>query len=204
MKTMIRNLAVAAPLAFAALTMAPVPAFASDPVIVLPPSEPDPAPMDIAIPKPEPVQPDGPDKIAQPKPGPVQPDGPDELAPPKPGPVQPDGPDDIAQPDPDPVVDPGNPAEPTIDPTVDPTLDPTADPTGDPTGDPTDADESGESDQGPVAEQAVLPADYDTDLASTVDSDDDNLALAFLVAGGTLVTVSGAAFAARRRARRTA
>jgi hypothetical protein len=194
MKTMIRNLVVAVPLTFATLTMAPVPAFATDPVIVLPPAEPDPAPMDIAIPKP----------------GPVQPDGPDQIAPPKPKPAQPDGPDTLANPEPGPVVDPGNPtpepADPTTDPTepaADPAVDPTADPSVDPTTDP-GTDTATETDPAPAFEQVAVPTDDDTDLAPAIENTDDNLALALLVAGGVLVTVSGAAFVARRRTRRTA
>ncbi len=136
MKTMIRNLVVAAPLALASLSMAPMPAFAADPVIVLPPSEPDPAPTDIANPEPEPVQPQGPDEIAQPEPGPVQPDGPDEIAP-KPKPAQPDGPDTLANPEPGPVVDPGNPTPDPVDPAQPPAAPTEQEPTADATHEPT-------------------------------------------------------------------
>ncbi len=87
MKKTIRNLMIAAPLATAALTLAPAAALASEPrpVIVLPPAEPKPE-FDIAIPKPEPVQPKGPGDIA-PAPKPDKPKGPGDITNPDPCPT---------------------------------------------------------------------------------------------------------------------
>lgn len=207
MKKMICNLVVAAPLALASLTMAPMPAFASDPVIVLPPSEPEPKPLDIANPEPEPVQPQGPDQVAQPKPGPVQPDGPDEIAP-KPKPAQPDGPDTLANPEPGPVVDPGAPTPDAVDP-IDPPVAPTEpEPAADATPEPTvDATPAGTDD---VAAQA--PAYEPVDLADgtgTADLDpaevsDQQDAVVWLALAGIVAALAGLVLVAWRLNRRRA
>lgn len=212
MKTLIRNLAVAAPLAFASLTLAPMPAFATDPVIVLPPSEPEPKPFDLANPEPEPVDPQGPDQVAHPKPGPVQPDGPDQIAP-KPKPAKPDGPDTLANPEPGPVVDPGDPAtdpgapaEPPVEPAepaepIEPATDPDADPTQEPTTDPAPA--------GPDAEELAEGPSYEpvgttTDLAEVdgIEAGDQQDSLVWFALAGVFAVLAGLVLVAWRLSRR--
>lgn len=188
MKTTIRNLAVAAPLAFAALTMAPVPAFASDPVIVMPPVEPQPGPMDIALPtpqpEPEPQFPQGPDEIALPEPGPVGPQGPGDIAVPEDEPTLPDGPDDLTAPEQCPThgVECGGQDQPEETP---------------------EAGGNGGEAADELTDEFDVPTRIDTGLGDTDASAFDGATLALLLAGGTLLTVSGAAFVARNRSRRT-
>ena len=202
MKTTIRNLAVAAPLAFAALTMAPVPAFASDPVIVMPPVEPQPAPMDIALPEPQPEpQPQGPGDIAQPEPGPVGPQGPGDIAQPEPGPVGPQGPGDIAVPEDEPTL-PDGPDDLTA-PEQCPTHGVECGGQDQPEETPEEGGDGGEGADEPT-EEFDVPTRIDTGLGDTDASAFDGATLALLLAGGTLLTVSGAAFVARNRTRRTA
>jgi hypothetical protein len=200
MKTTIRNLAVAAPLAFAALTMAPVPAFASDPVIVMPPIEPQPAPTDIALPTPkpdpEPQVPQGPDEIALPEPGPVGPQGPDDIAQPEPGPV---GPDDLTNPEPEPTL-PDGPDDLTA-PEQCPTHGVECGGQDQPEKTPEEGPGEGADEPGDAFD---VPTRIDTGLGDTDAAAFDGATLALLLAGGTLLTVSGAAFVARNRSRRTA
>lgn len=197
MNTTIRNLIAAIPLAAAAVTMTPALAMADGPVIVLA--------------EPGPVDPEGPGEIAQPdvdpephpqpdpQPGPQGPDdkdGPnhdddpqnpdDKDGPDNDEPVDPDGPDDITNPDPCPTHgggpectpdesgdEPTEPAEPKIEVQNGGGLHP-------------------KSEVKPV----VLPTRVDAGLAPA--SEDGGLNLAWTLAGGALVTASGAAFAARR------
>jgi hypothetical protein len=137
----------------------------------------------------------GPIVIAQPEPGPQ--DGPKDKAPvPQPGPQ--DGPDDKDGPKTDPV-DPDGPGGVITNPQPCPThgvdcdgkdddTDETAEPTGQPRND--------------VGDPISLPKRIDAGLASASEQGDD-LELAWLIAGGALVTASGAALAIRAR-RRTA
>ncbi|MGO4257813.1 hypothetical protein [Marmoricola sp. RAF53] len=84
-RTATRILVLAGPIAAAVLAVAPAhavtPAPQGDPVIVLPPAQPDPKPMDIAQPTPKPQpKPNGPADLAIPKPKPQPPKGPKDLA----------------------------------------------------------------------------------------------------------------------------
>lgn len=202
MNTTIRNLIAAVPLAAAAVTMTPALAMADGPVIV--------------IAEPGPVDPEGPGEIAQPdtdpephpQPGPQGPEdkaGPNEDDPQNPDdkdgpkndePVDPDGPGGITNPDPCPThaggpectpdqgdeptepTEPSEPSEPEIDVHTDGGVHPTTE-----------------------VKPVVLPTRVDAGLAPA--TEDGGLNLAWTLAGGALVTASGAAFAARR-VRRTA
>ncbi len=203
MNRIVRNLIVAAPLAAAALVMAPGTASAVEPgpVIVLPAGPGDPKPMDFAAPA-VPTQPDGPDEFSNgapepthpkpntpqgpddkaPAPKPQDPQGPDEFSNGEPEPTRPDGPDDLTAPEPCPTH-----------------------------GECTTGDEpADEPDQG-CFEGCDLPEEPSdsTDTiarptridAGTGATGEDSLELTWLLAGGALVTASGAAFAARARAR---
>ena len=201
MNRSIRNLIVAIPLATAALTMTPVAAMATEPgpVIVLPPAQPDPKPLDLANPTPEPTNPDGPDDIA-PAPKPTKPKGPGDLAP-APKPDKPKGPGDLANPTPEPT-NPDGPGDLTA-------------PEPCPTHgiDCTDGgkDGSDDADGGGTDEVATPTVSHDVSgvevpsrvHAGLVDVADqsDGSDLAWLLAGGALVTASGVAFVVRRRVR---
>ena len=191
MNRIIRNLIVAAPLATAplataALTMVPTSAMASDgPIIIVQPhTDPQPPIDKLAIP--DPVEPK--DKIALPKPKPpVEPN--DKIAP-KPKPSQPDGPDVITNPEPCPTHGvcgnddkdgPGNGGG------------------DDSSGDTDTVDQVNKTQaEGPVE----VPTRIDAGLAA--DESDSGLELTWLLAGGALVTASGAAIALRARKRHTA
>lgn len=195
MNTTVRNLIAAIPLAAAAVTMTPALAMADGPVIVL--SEPGP------------VDPDGPGEIAQPevdpephpqpaphgpddKDGPTNDDDPqnpdDKDGPKNDEPVDPDGPGGITNPDPCPTH--GGGPECTPDEPTQPT-EPTQ---------PAEPEIEVQSSGGlhPQAEvkPVVLPTRVDAGLAPA--TEDGGLNLAWTLAGGALVTASGAAFAARR------
>ena len=207
MNTTIRNLIVAAPLAFAALTMTPGVASADDMVIVLPPADPHPGPV-IALPEPEPTPdpvpvPQGPGDIALPEPGPVGPQGPGDLTNPEPGPG-PQGPDDLTAPEPDPTHPdgPDDLTAPEPCPTHGVVCGGEDVPEGEDGG---DGGSDGEGEHGAPApsfdtDSIAVPTRIDAGAGS---SDQDGLELSWLLASGALVTVSGAAFAAKR-ARRTA
>lgn len=196
MNRIIRNLIVAAPLATAALTIVPTSAMASDgPVIIVKPhTDPQPPIDKLAIPKPKPpVEPK--DKVAIPKPKPpVEPK--DKVAP-KPKPTQPDAPDVLTNPEPCPThgVDctPGN-----------------DDKLGPNNGGGNGGGDDDSSDQTPaekvsadVKTDAVeLPTRIDAGLAA--EQSDEGIELAWLLAGGAVVTATGAAFALRTHKRRTA
>ena len=181
MNRIIRNLIVAAPLATAALTMVPTSAMASDgPIIIAQPhTDPQPPIDKIAAPEPEPVEPK--DKAALPKPKPPV----DDKVGPKPKPTQPDGPDVITNPEPCPTHGvcgnddkdgPGN---------------------GDGSSDDVDKVNKDQSD-----DSVEVPTRIDAGLAA--DETDSGLELTWLLAGGALVTASGAALALRARKRHTA
>ena len=174
MNSIIRNLIVAAPLATAALTMVPTSAMASD------------APVDIIV-KPHVDPQPNIDKIAIPKPEvepkdkialpePKDPVGPEDKAGPKPGPVQPDGPDDITNPEPCPTH-------------------------GD-CGDDKDGPNDGGGKDNTPGDKVDVPTRIDAGLAD--EQSDSGLELTWLLAGGALVTATGAAVALRARKRQTA
>lgn len=194
MNTTIRNLIAALPLAAAAVTMTPALAMADGPVIVLPePGPVDPqGPGEIAQPDvdPEPHPqpgPQGPGEIAQPEEDPEVPD--DKDGPNHDEPVDHDGPGEITNPDPCPThgggpectpdeqgdepTEPTEPAEPKIEVNNGGGLHPTS-----------------------TVKPVVLPTRVDAGLAPA--TEDGGLNLAWTLAGGALVTASGAAFAARR------
>jgi hypothetical protein len=174
MNSIIRNLIVAAPLATAALTMVPTSAMASD------------APVDIIV-KPH-VDPQPKiDKIAIPKPevdpkdkialpDPKPPVGPDDKVGPKPKPVDPEGPDVITNPQPCPTH-------------------------GD-CGDDKDGPKDGGDDSSDGTTPVDVPTRIDAGLAD--EQSDSGLELTWLLAGGALVTATGAAVALRARKRQTA
>ena len=180
MNRIIRNLIVAAPLATAALTMVPTSAMASDGPIIIAQPHTDPQPPIDKLAAPKPTEPK--DKIALPKPKPPV----DDKVAPKPKPTQPDGPDVITNPEPCPTHgDCGN-----------------DDKDGPGNG---GGDDSSDTDQvnktqaeGPV----VVPTRVDAGLAA--DESDSGLELTWLLAGGALVTASGAALALRARKRHNA
>jgi hypothetical protein len=195
MNTTIRNLIIAAPLATAAFTMVPAAAMASEPapVIILPPNT-DPQPdLDIAIPAPEPKDPQ--DKAPAPKPaepkGPQdlsdapKPKGPGDIANPEPEPTHPDGPGDLTNPKPCPTHG------------VDCTPD-----TDEPNGGNGGKDGEAKKSVDDVVDTVALPNRIDAGLAS--EEQDGGLDLAWLFAGGLAVTASGAAFAVRKRTRSNA
>jgi len=194
MNRIARTLLIAAPLSLAALTMTPGTATAETPgPIIAMPSEPDqPAPDDIANPAPVP-----PEDIANPEP--TEPDPapvPDDKAPlpqddPNPAP---EGPGDITDtpdcthgcdedPTPDFPLDNGEGDDGEEDPE-------------EPNGAPEETDEVA-TPQAP-ADSFTTPNRVDAGLGA---NDDNGLELTWLLAGGALVTASGAAFAARKRAR---
>jgi len=170
-------------------------------VIVLPPGEGDPKPLDIGSPEPaDPQVPD--DKAPAPQPGPQ--DGPDDKAPaPQPGPQ--DGPDDKAPAPQDDPTGPGGLTAPEPCPTHG------VDCGGE------DEDDQPELDQGcftgcdlPEDPQGrvggtVIPTRVDAGLSTrSATQEQGGLELTWLLAGGALVTATGAAFAARQRSRRKA
>ena len=182
MKSIIRNLIIAAPLATAALTMVPTSAMASDgPIIIAQPhTDPQPPIDDIAIPEPEPVEPK--DKVALPKPKPPV----DDKVGPKPKPTHPDGPDVITNPEPCPTHgDCGN-----------------DDKDGPDGGDDSSSDKPVVDKASETDDTVELPNRIDAGLAA--DQSDGGLELTWLLAGGALVTASGAALALRARKRHTA
>ena len=204
MNTTIRNLLVAAPLATAALTMAPAAAMASEPgpVIIVPPHT-DPQPdLDIKAPAPQPTEPKGPSDLSD-APKPDKPKGPGDLSD-APKPDGPKGPGDLSDaPKPHGPKGPGDLTNPEPCPThgVDCT------PGKDDTGDKPDGDGKGESknsvdDVVDTRDSVELPNRIDAGLAA--EQQDEGLDLAWLFAGGLAVTASGVAFAARRRTRHSA
>ncbi len=182
MNSTIRHLFVAAPLATAAIAFAPAAAMAAgpDPVVVIPSDTGHPqGPTDIAAPKPGPVGPKGPGDLDGPKPGPVGPKGPGDLDGPKPGPVGPKGPGDLSGPKPCPTHG--------------------ADCSGGKGGKGGKGGD-GPSDQPGRDSEIPVPGRIDAGTASS----EGGLELAWLLAGGAVVTASGTAFAARNLARRHA
>lgn len=184
MKSIIRNLIVAAPLATAALTMVPTSATAADGPIIIAQPDTEPKIDDIAIPEPKPIDPK--DKIALPEPKPPV----DDKAP-KPKPTQPDGPDGITNPEPCPTHGScGN-----------------DDKDGPSNG---GGDDGSDDDSTPAAEVNKVQADDTIVLPNRIDAglaaeqSDDGLELTWLLAGGALVTATGAALALRTRKRHTA
>ncbi len=186
MKSIIRNLIIAAPLATAALTMVPASAMATDgPVIIAQPhTDPEPPVNDkIALPKPKPpVEPK--DKIALPKPKP--PVGPDDKVGPKPKPTHPDGPDVITNPQPCPTHGScGN--------------------DDDKDGPNNGGKDDSSDDTTPAADVAEVESTETVDVPTRIDAGladeqaEGGLDLAWLLAGGALVTASGAALALRKR-----
>ena len=187
MNRIIRNLIVAAPLATAALTMVPTSAMASEgPIIIAQPhTDPQPPIDKIAAPEPEPVEPK--DKAALPKPKPPV----DDKVGPKPKPTQPDGPDVITNPEPCPTHgDCGN-------------DDKDGPNEGDGGGDDSSTDTPVKKVNKVQADDTiVVPNRVDAGLAA--EQTDEGLELAWLLAGGALVTAGGAALALRARKRHTA
>lgn len=183
MNSTIRNLIIAAPLATAALTMVPTSAMATEgPVNIIAQPHTDPQPLDnIAIPEPEPAEPI--DKIAAPKPKPPV----DDKVGPKPKPTQPDGPDVITNPEPCP----------THGDCGDDDKDGPGNGGGDDSSDETDKVNKIQAD-----DTVEVPSRIDAGLAA--EQSDGSLDLAWLLAGGALVTASGAALALRARKRQTA
>lgn len=190
MNSTIRNLIIAAPLATAALTMVPTSAMATDGpvnIIAQPHTDPEPPVDKIAIPKPKPpVEPN--DKIALPEPKPPV----DDKVGPKPKPTQPDGPDVITNPEPCPTHGScGN------------------DDKDGPNNGGGGGDDSSD-DTTPANTVNKIQADDTVDLPNRIDAglaaeqSDGGLDLAWLLAGGALVTASGAALALRTRKRQTA
>jgi len=187
MNRIIRNLIVAAPLATAAFTMVPTSAMASDgPVIIVQPNtDPEPPVDKIAIPKPKPpVEPK--DKIALPKPKP--PVGPKDKVAPKPKPTHPDGPDVITNPQPCPTHGTcGN------------------DDDKDGPNNGGGGKDDGTNDTTPTVDVAEVPATDTVELPTRIDAgladeqNDGGLDLVWLLAGGAVVTASGAALALRAR-----
>ncbi|MFL6156136.1 MAG: hypothetical protein ACJ72D_08600 [Marmoricola sp.] len=197
MNRSIRNLAVALPLAVAALSATAGTASASDngPVIVQPNGGGDPKPMDIAIPKPKPADPQGPADLAIPKPKPTQPKGPGDIKD-APKPTHPDGPGDIKDaPKPTHPDGPGDITNPAPCPTHG--VDCTPGDGGQGGDEPGTSDEPS-ADNGSVGSISV-PSRIDAGQPSDGTA---GLELTWLIAGGALVTASGAAYAARSRARR--
>lgn len=190
MKSIIRNLIIAAPLATAALTMVPTSATAVDgPVIIAQPKA-DPNTIDdIAIPEPKPpVEPK--DKIALPEPKPPV----DDKVGPKPKPTQPDGPGEITNPDPCNAPSCGG---------NDDKDGPNNGGGGgdDSSDDTTPADKVEKVNKIQADDTVELPNRIDAGLAA--EQSDGGLDLAWLLAGGALVTASGAALALRTRKRQT-
>ncbi len=183
MNSTITKLAIAAPLATIGLTLVPAAAMATlpGPIVI---AQPEPGPQDgpkDKAPVPQPGPQDGPkDKAPVPQPGPQ--DGPDDKDGPKTDPVDPDGPGGVIT-NPQPCPTHGVDCDGKDDDT-----DETAEPTGQPRND--------------VGDPISLPKRIDAGLASASEQGDD-LELAWLIAGGALVTASGAALAIRAR-RRTA
>lgn len=192
MNSTIRNLIIAAPLATAALTMVPTSAMATDgPVIIAQPHiDPEPPVDKIAIPKPKPpVEPNDQIAIPEPKP-PVD----DKVGPkPKPKPTQPDGPDVVTNPEPCPTHGgcgnddkdgPGNGGS------------------GDDSSDDDTTAPAAKVNKIQADDTVVVPNRVDAGLAS--EQSEGGLELAWLLAGGALVTASGAALTLRARKRHTA
>ncbi|WP_050760890.1 hypothetical protein [Aeromicrobium marinum] len=197
MNSTLTRIVIAAPLAAAAFALTTVPATAGpgiDPGIKIvqpgpvdPDPQPQPGPVVIGVPEPGPVGPQGPGDVKAPVPGPVDPDpkpqGPGDIKAPQPGPAdpKPQGPGDLTAPAPCPThgADCGG-DEPVDEPGDSSTGDDT---TGDPTS--TSADR-----------EFATPTRID---AGTPAADDD---LTWMLLGGSLVALSGAAVAARTLARR--
>ncbi|TXL61219.1 hypothetical protein [Aeromicrobium terrae] len=181
MNSTITKLAIAAPLATIGLALVPAAAMAE-------------VPGPVVIGQPAPGPQDGPkDKAPVPQPGPQ--DGPKDKAPvPQPGPQ--DGPDDKDGPKTDPV-DPDGPGGVITNPQPCPTHGVDCDGKDDPE----DGDEPTGEDRDDVG-TVSLPKRIDAGEASATEQGDD-LELGWLIAGGALVTASGAALAVRAR-RRTA
>ena len=175
MNSIIRNLIVAAPLATAALTMVPTSAMASDaPVDIIVKPHVDPQPKIDKLTIPESTPPVGPkDKIALPDP--EGPVGPDDKVGPKPKPTHPDGPDDVTNPAPCPTH-------------------------GD-CGDDKDGPNDGGGKDNTPGDKVDVPTRIDAGLAD--EQSDSGLELTWLLAGGALVTATGAAVALRARKRQT-
>ncbi|MEV7397784.1 hypothetical protein [Aeromicrobium sp. NPDC092404] len=190
MNSTIRNLIIAAPLATAALTMVPTSAMATDGpvnIIVQPNTDPEPPVDKIAIPKPKPpIEPK--DKVApKPKP-PVEPK--DKVAP-KPKPTQPDGPDVITNPEPCPTH-----GDCGTDDKDGPNEGGNGGGGDDSTDDTTPKEKVSTVQPG---DTTPVPTRVDAGLAS--EQSDGGLELAWLLAGGALVTATGAALALRTRKR---
>jgi hypothetical protein len=185
MNSTITKLAIAAPLATIGLTLVPAAAMATLPgpiVVAQPDPGPQDGPKDKVGPKTDPVDPQGSpkDKVG-PKTDPVDPQGgPKDKVGPKTDPVDPDGPGGITNPHPCPThgVD------------------------CDGKDDPEEGDEPTNEDRNDVGDTISLPKRIDAGQASATEQGDD-LELVWLIAGGALVTASGAALAVRAR-RRTA
>lgn len=175
MNRTIRNLIVAAPLATIALTLVPMGAATAGPngpvVIAIPKGDPHPGPKDIAIPEPKP-KPQGPqDKAAKP-----QPKGPQDKAP-KPA----------AKPAPKPQAPQAQGSQ--------------------------VATKADTTEAAPVVAEVVVDSakgspdsiDRNDNLFASVpvelvaEESDGGIDMAWLLAGGALVTVTGVAFAARKR-----
>jgi len=142
----------------------------------------------------------GPGDISTPEPGPVLP-GPDDIAIPQPGPVQP-GPGDIAIPQPGPSKPAPGPAAPKPSTPTPSTPKPTA-PTSTapaPVSAPAGVEEPQE-----VVQVSTTTSSPDDDLRATPATDvadDGDATVVWLLLGGTVVGVVGAAALARRLTRR--
>lgn len=199
MNRIIRDLIIAAPLATVALTMAPgvanaeTPAPTPGPVIVLPAEPGDPGPKDIAIPAPVPPQDiANPDPAPEPDPEPV----PDDKAPaPHEDPV-PEGPDEITD---VPGCTHGCGEDQTPEFPLDGGCFEDCDLPEEPGAE--DTEDTKEIDDTEVASFYTTPTRIDAGLGA---NEDDGLQLTWLLASGALVTVGGAAFVARKRARSNA
>ena len=153
----------------------------------------------------------GPTTLGQPEPGPVQP-GPVVIGIPEPGPVEPNvpnGPDTIGIPEPGPVVNPNVPDGP--DEITNPAPCPTHGGCGsDPLDGPTDlsAGEPTTVDPGADASTDVAQELKDVPTPTRVDAGlgpvDGGHGMEWLLLGGSLVGLSGAAYGARRLIGRTA
>lgn len=199
MNSIIRNLIVAVPLATAALMAAPGVAHADgNDVIVMAPNGGDPKPFDIAVPAPEPTQPDGPGELSNgaPKPThpkPNHPTGPGDITSPTPGPDQPhDGPGDLTD---NPHCTHGC-GEDVPDDKSGPN------PQDEGCFEGCDLPETPEVDPPSADRDFTTPTRVDAGLADAATEDSGEHTLSFVLLGGALVTATGAAYAARARTRR--
>ena len=230
MNRITRSLTIAAPLAVAALAMTPAAANADDggSIVQLTPALPStpmppsggpiypvyPQPLTPVIPTPVIPTP----VLPTPDPGPLQPFDPGSLTNPIPVPLQPVDPGDLTNPtdDPtDPPTGPGDLTNPTDEPTDPPTgpgdlTNPQPCPThgdcgGDNGGGDNGGGDNGGGDKGHHSTSDVpVPTRVDAGEASAPSAGltgHNDLALSWVLAGGALVTASGAAFAAGRRRR---